>query len=230
MMKTEILTHSDRYWATHKLYVKDNQKNVVKWAQEILNNGGIGKTKRQKELLVKIENYIKRNYLDKAVNDVLVDITTNQNTYAVVQFSIEITRQNISEKVQVEHLKNKGFKITKMGNASAPRFSKDSKKLTHEKMEGETSRSFDYKVEKENGHVDYGLGKTTFSQGGGQNSAKSEIVQFLNSALKYCEANPDEKISFFALIDGDSYTKEDLSGFLKHTSEKVRVCNSDTYL
>jgi len=229
-MKTEILTHSDRYWITHKLKVKENQKNVVKWSQEILDNGGIGKTKRQKELLVKIENYIKRNYLDKVVNDVLVDITTFKNTYAIVQFAIEITRQNISEKVQVEHLKSKGFKINKMGNASAPRFSKDSTKLTYKKMEGETSRSFDYKVEKENGYIDYGLGKTTFSQGGGQNSTKSEIVQFLNSALKYCESNPDEKISFFALIDGDSYTKEDLLGFSKHTSEKVRVCNSDTYL
>jgi hypothetical protein len=229
-MKTEILTHSDRYWITHKLKVKENQKNVVKWSQEILNNGGIGKTKPQKELLVKIENYIKRNYLDKVVNDVLLDIITVKNTYAIVQFAIEITRQNISEKVQVEHLKSKGFNITKMGNASAPRFSKDSTKLTYKKMEGETSRSFDYKVEKENGYIDYGLGKTTFSQGGGQNSAKSEIVQFLNSALKYCESNPDEKVLFFALIDGDSYTKEDLLGFSKHTSEKVRVCNSDTYL
>jgi hypothetical protein len=210
--------------------VKDNQKNVLKWAQEILKNGGVGKTDPQKKLLVKIENYIKRHYLDKTVNDVLVDITSNQNTYAVIQFSIEITRQNISEKVQVKHLKDKGFKITKMGNASAPRFSKDSTKLTYEKMEGETSRSFDYKVEKENGYIDYGLGKTTFSQGGGQNSSKSEIVQFLNSALKYCESNPDEKVSFFVLIDGDSYTKEDLLGFSKHTSEKVRVCNSDNYL
>jgi hypothetical protein len=208
--------------------VKDNQKNVLKWAQEILKNGGIGKTEKQKNLLVKIENYIKKHYLDKSVNDVLIDITSTENTYAIVQFAIEITRQNISEKVQVEHLKSKGFNITKMGNASAPRFSEDSTKLTYKKMEGETSRSFDYKVE--NRYIDYGLGKTTFSQGGGQNGSKSEIVQFLKSALKYCESNPDEKVSFFVLIDGDSYTKEDLLGFLKHTSEKVRVYNSDNYI
>ena len=52
-MKTEILTHSDRYWNTHKLKVKENQKNVVKWSQQILDNGGIGKTKPQKNLLKK---------------------------------------------------------------------------------------------------------------------------------------------------------------------------------
>jgi hypothetical protein len=56
--------------------VKDNQKNVLKWAQEILKNGGIGKTEKQKNLLVKIENYIKKHYLDKSVNDVLIDITS----------------------------------------------------------------------------------------------------------------------------------------------------------
>lgn len=229
-MKTEILTHSDRYWITHKLKVKENQKNVVKWSQQILDNGGIGKTKPQKNLLEKIENYIKKNYLDKVVNDVLIDITTVKNAYAIVQFAIEITRQNISEKVQLEHLKSKGVKIEKMSNSIGPRFSKNSTKLTYKKIEGETSRSFDYKVEKENGYIDYGLGKTTFNQGGGQNSAKSEIVQYLKSSLKYGESNPDEKVSFFVLIDGDSYTKEDLLSFSKHTSEKVRVFNSDTYL
>jgi len=228
-MKTEILVHSDRYWFTHKLMVKDNQKNVLKWSQEILNNEGIGKTKRQKELLVKIENYIKKNYLDKTVNDVLVDITSNKNTYAVVQFAIEITRQNISEKVQKEHLTNKGFTVVKLSASCGPRFTKNKKELTTKKQEGLTSRSFDFQINRDNSWVDYVLGKTTFSQGGGQNSAKSEIVQFLEAAQVYCDANPNSKIRFIVLIDGDSYTEKDLKKFNQYENDRVKVFNSDTY-
>jgi hypothetical protein len=228
-MKTEILTHSDRYWATHKLYVNVNKKNVVKWANQILQKGLNSKTDEHKKLISKIENWIKKSYSDKTIENILSDIANKNSEYVIDIFAKEITRQNISEKVQKEHLTDKGFTVVKLSASCGPRFTKNKKELTTKKQEGLTSRSFDFQINRDNSWVDYVLGKTTFSQGGGQNSAKSEIVQFLEAAQVYCDANPNSKIRFIVLIDGDSYTEKDLKKFNQYENDRVKVFNSDTY-
>ena len=230
-MKQKFLSHSERYWVTHKLKVNENKKNVIKWANEILQKGLNTKVRRHKELISKIENWIKKYYSDKTVENILSDIVSkNSNSeYSVNIFAIEITRQNISEKVQKEHLTDRGFSVVKLSPSCGPRFTKNKKELTTKKQEGLTSRSFDFQINRENSWVDYVFGKTTFSQGGGQNGSKSEIVQFLETAQIYCDINPDSKTRFIVLIDGDSYTEKDLKEFSQYENDRVKVFNSDTY-
>jgi hypothetical protein len=227
-MKQNFETHRDRYWTVHKEMVLSNKTNVVIWAKEILQRNLISKVKRHVELTQKIENWIKKYYSEKNLVDVLNSIVSGDE-YSISIFAIEITRQNISEKVQKKHLEEKGYKVKKLNASKGPRFSKDKLSIVFKKSEGLTSRSFDYQIDKNQGWVDYVLGKTTFNQGGGQNGAKTEIVQFLTAANQFCIANPNTKILFTALLDGDSYTKEDFEQYSQYCSERVRVFTSDTY-
>jgi len=195
-------------------------------------------TKKEKDLIKKIDNFILRSqYEDDSVptrNEILdwcsklfeskLHMTAAQN------FVMDATKQSASEKAQLKCMEARGYKMEKMpaSGKNSIRFNEESDSLVGVKVEGETSRSFDYKrtyLE----FTEYFFGKVCFFQGGHQNAVKSELVKFLKSGNKYFKANPNSNLVFTALVDGDSVTEEDLNEYKKYTSKRVRLVNCDSY-
>jgi hypothetical protein len=222
-----------------KNLTRQNRRTNVRLANSIIEKHLNGKklTKKELELKIKIENWFERSFLesDYTVSELLFDIAnslTNRDCeIKSQQFVINATRQSASEKSQLEHMKLRGYQMTKMSASgkNSLRFSRNSFDLVPNKTEGETSRSFDYKREYD-GIVEFLTGKVTFGQGSGQNNAKSEIVDFLRRSNVFLKNNPDLNMVFTALVDGDSFTSKDLLKFAKLTSNRVRLMSSDNYI
>lgn len=219
---------------THK-----NRCEMKRLADSILKKGveSTKLTKKEKELLEKITNWVNRSYFgfDYTIEELLThcsnSLTDRQSQAVSQQFVVNPTRQSASEKAQMEHMKNRGFEMNKLKSSGEDslRFDEQSCKLVPVKIEGVTSRSFDY-VREYNGIVEYFTGKVTFGQGGGQNGMKTEIVDFLKRSQKYLEQNPDSNFLFTALVDGNALTENDLQSYQNYTSDTVRLMSSDTYV
>jgi hypothetical protein len=218
---------------------KQSRKELQRLSVSILKKGILSKlTKTEKELISKINNFIGRSYFEegfewttKEILELCTELLTCKKCQILAQqFIKDATKQSASEKAQIKHMELKSFKISKMSASgkNSIRFNEDSSKLVSDKIEGITSRSFDY-IRKYDNFTEYFLGKVVFSQGGHQNGVKSEIVDFLIRAKKYLQVNPNSNLIFTALVDGDSLTNDDYENYKKYTSKKVRLMSCDNY-
>jgi hypothetical protein len=190
----------------------------------------------EEALIHKIDSFIFRSHFkfEHSFGEILLDcsksLTCKLCERASQPFVKDATRQSASEKAQMEHMMERGFPLSKMTSSGqfCVRFNESSQNFTSIKIEGKTSRSFDYKRTYD-GITEYFLGKVVFSQGGHQNTVKSEIVDFLTRANLYLNNNVNSSYIFTALIDGDSLTKNDIKEYQKYCNHNVRLCNSDTY-
>ena len=228
---------------TYKSIIKEltrkSRRELQRLSVSILKKGLHSKlTKTEKELINKINNFIGRSYFEKDFEWTTKEIlelctellTCKKCQMSAQQFVKDATKQSASEKAQIAHMKLRGFEIFKMSASgkNSIRFNEKSNILVPDKIEGETSRSFDY-VRKYDGVTEYFLGKVVFSQGGHQNGVKSEVIDFLVRSKKYLQENPDSMLIFTALVDGDSLTNDDYENYKKYTLEKVRLMNCDNY-
>jgi hypothetical protein len=230
----------DIYGQILKGLTRTNRRNLCDTAKSILHKGTNYKlTKKELDLIKKIDNFIIRSHFEDDStwdrNEILILCSKlyEDKTYklAAQSFVMAATKQSASEKAQLKCMENRGYKMKKMFSSkeNSLRFNEKSTSLVKVKIEGVTSRSFDY--ERNYSHItEYFLGKVVFSQGGHQNGVKSEIVDFLRRGINYHKNNPNSNIIFTALVDGDSLTEKDLKNYEKYTSKKVRLMNSDSYL
>jgi hypothetical protein len=229
---------NNTYKKIHENLTRENRREMKRLADSILKKGlkSLKLTKKEGDLLEKMTNWINRSYFDfdYTLEELLFDcsnsLTDRQSQKFSQYFVVDATRQGSSEKAQMKHMENRGFEMKKLkaSGKDSLRFDEQSCKLVPVKIEGVTSRSFDY-VREYNGIIEYFTGKVTFGQGGGQNGMKTEIVDFLNRAQKFFEQNPDCDFVFTALVDGNSLTDEEREEYKKYTSNKVRLMNCDTY-
>jgi len=230
---------NDTYKSIIKELTRKSRRELQRLSVSILKKGLHSKlTKTEKELINKINNFIGRSYFEKDFEWTTKEIlelctellTCKKCQMSAQQFVKDATKQSASEKAQIAHMKLRGFEIFKMSASgkNSIRFNEKSNILVPDKIEGETSRSFDY-VRKYDGVTEYFLGKVVFSQGGHQNGVKSEVIDFLVRSKKYLQENPDSMLIFTALVDGDSLTNDDYENYKKYTSEKVRLMNCDNY-
>ena len=230
---------NDTYKSIVKELTRKSRRELQRLSVSILKKGLHSKlTKTEKELINKIDNFIGRSYFEKGFEWTTKEIlelctellTCKKCQMSAQQFVKDATKQSASEKAQIAHMKLRGFEIFKMSASgkNSIRFNEKSNILVPDKIEGETSRSFDY-VRKYDGVTEYFLGKVVFSQGGHQNGVKSEVIDFLVRSKKYLQENPDSMLIFTALVDGDSLTNDDYENYKKYTSKKVRLMNCDNY-
>ena len=230
---------NDTYKSIIKELTRKSRRELQRLSVSILKKGLHSKlTKTEKELINKIDNFIGRSYFEKGFEWTTKEIlelctellTCKKCQMSAQQFVKDATKQSASEKAQIAHMKLRGFEIFKMSASgkNSIRFNEKSNILVPDKIEGETSRSFDY-VRKYDGVTEYFLGKVVFSQGGHQNGVKSEVIDFLVRSKKYLQENPDSMLIFTALVDGDSLTNDDYENYKKYTSKKVRLMNCDNY-
>lgn len=221
-----------------EVLTRENRRTMKRLADSILKKGVESPklTKKEKELLEKMTNWVNRSYFDfdYTIEELLTDcsnsLTDRQSQKSSQQFVVNATRQSASEKSQIEHMKIRGFNINKIP-ASGPkslRFDEQSHKLIAVKQEGITSRSFDY-IREYDGFIEYLTGKVTFGQGGGQSNMKDEIVNFLKRSNKFLSQNPNSNFVFTALVDGDALTEEDKENYKTFTSDRVRLMSCDNY-
>ena len=223
-----------------KNLTRKNRRELSRVANSIIKKGGLGSenlTKKEVKLKVKLENWFERSYIesDYTISELLIDcancLTNRDCEIKSQQFVTNAIRQSLSEKAQLEHMSIRGYLMSKLPNSgkNSIRFNQNSSKLIPNKLEGETSRSFDYKRDYD-GITEFFTGKVTFGQGGSQNGTKSEIVDFLRRSNVFLKNNPDSNMVFTALVDGDSFTPEDLLEFAKFTSNRIRLMSSDNYV
>ena len=214
---------NDTYKSIIKELTRKSRRELQRLSVSILKKGLHSKlTKTEKELINKINNFIGRSYFEKDFEWTTKEIlelctellTCKKCQMSAQQFVKDATKQSASEKTQIAHMKLRGFEIFKMSASgkNSIRFNEKSNILVPDKIEGETSRSFDY-VRKYDGVTEYFLGKVVFSQGGHQNGVKSEVIDFLVRSKKYLQENPTilKLGNFFKIKFQEFYNSDSVS-------------------
>ena len=239
MKKTHLQTFQELYNELFIEWTQRNRREVRILAGSILKKNALRQklNKDEESLYYKVQMFIQRACFSQddideenlTVNGVLKQIL--ENSFTATTFAKDPTKQNISESAQKKHLSLKGFEIEKLSASgqNSLRFGPKNETIVPKKVEGLTSRSFDF-IRQYGETVEYFLGKVCWGQGGHQNSVKDEIVKFLKSANQYLENNPNSNMVFTALVDGDAVTQENVEVYRKYTSSRVRFFNSDEYV
>lgn len=239
MKKTYSQTYHEFYTELFSEWTRKNRREAKRLSESIRKKLKNGKefTKDENDLYYKVQMWFERacfaqediDEQNLSISDLLKQIS--ENLYIQTTFAKDAAKQNISEASQTKHMGQMGYEIEKLSSSGKDslRFCSQNKTLVDKKVEGGTSRSFDY-IRKYDQTVEYFLGKVCWGQGGHQNTVKNEIVKFLKSANKFLENNPDSNMVFTALVDGDAVTDENAKEYRQYTNSKVRFFNSDEYI
>lgn len=238
MKKTYLQTFQELYKELFAEWTQRNRQEVKQLVSSILKKNELGQklNKDEESLYYKVQMFLQRacfsqDEIDEQNLTVLgVLKQLSENHIIATYFAKDAAKQNISEAAQKKHMSLKGFEIEKLSASgqNSLRFGPQNETIVPKKVEGLTSRSFDF-VRQYGETVEYFLGKVCWGQGGHQNSVKDEIVKFLKSANQYLVNNPDSNMVFTALVDGDAVTQENVEEYRKYTSSRVRFFNSDDY-
>jgi hypothetical protein len=219
-------------------WTQKNRRQVRRLAGSILKKNELGQklNKDEESLYYKVEMFFERAcFTQEEIDEQNLTVLgllkqISENPMIATNFAKDASKQNISESAQKKHMTLRGFEIEKLSASgkNSLRFGPKNETIVSKKVEGLTSRSFDF-VRQYGETVEYFLGKVCWGQGGHQNSVKDEIVKFLKSANQYLVSNPNSKMVFTALVDGDAITQDNVKEYSKYTSSKVRFFNSDEY-
>jgi hypothetical protein len=239
MKKTYSQTFNELYKELFSEWTRRNRREVKRLSESIREKLENGKklTKDENDLYYKVQMWFERaSFTQEDIDEQNLSISgllkqISDNFYLATSFSKDAAKQNISEAAQKKHMSQLGYQIEKLSSSgkNSLRFCSQNKTLVSEKVEGGTSRSFDY-IKEYGETVEYFLGKVCWGQGGHQNGVKNEIVRFLKSANEFLENNPDSNMVFTALVDGDAITEENVKEYRQYTDSKVRFFNSDEYV
>jgi len=232
MKKTYYQTFDELYKDLFSEWTRRNRREAERLSKSIREKLENGKklTKDENDLYYKVKMYCERqSFAQEAILEILKRISDSD--YDAGHFAKDPSKQNISEAAQKKYMGLRSYEIEKLSSSGKDslRFCSQNKTLVAKKVEGGTSRSFDY-IRKYDQTVEYFLGKVCWGQGGHQNTVKNEIVRFLKSANKFLENNPDSNMVFTALVDGDAITEENVKEYRQYTNSKVRFFNSHEYV
>lgn len=201
-------------------------QNAAKSLIENQNN------KKFKWLKKKVENHISRHNFDtdfspndlykKIIDDVLIASC----------FAKPVVKQNQSEKLQEEYLKNRGIKVKKLpaNGSKSYRFIVGTGEFgQYKKDEDKTTHSMDF-ICKGKKYLDYIMAKVTTTQGGAQNQQRHEMLNIIKDMDMYIQKNPKTNLRFVLLLDGDNYEQEKVEVFKKYQAERIYITNSDEYI
>lgn len=224
------MSFMDFYLSRNKNKSKDvNIPEVQDSAKELLENP---KNKKLKWLKEKVENHISRHNFneDFSPNDFYQKII--DDVVVASCFAKPVVKQNQSEKLQSEYLKQRGIKVKKLpatGKKSYRFIVGTGKFGQYKKDEDRTTHSMDFFCKGKKYH-DYIMAKVTTTKGGAQNQQRHEMINIIKDMELYVEKNPNTNLRFVLLLDGDNYEKESFEVFKKHDSERIYITNSDQYL
>jgi len=233
MKKTYSQTFDELYKDLFSEWTRRNRREVDRLSKSIREKLENGKklTKDENDLYHKVQMYCERqSFTQEHISEILKAISDTEHVAGC--YAKDPSKQNISEAAQKKHMELRGCELEKLppSGKNSLRFCPKNKTLVSKKVEGNTSRSFDY-FRKYGQTVEYFLGKVCWGQGGHQNSVKDEIVKFLKSANEFLENNPEDLSKVFTvLVDGDAITENDLKEYRKYTNSRVRIFNSDEYV
>ena len=114
---------NDTYKSIVKELTRKSRRELQRLSVSILKKGLYSKlTKTEKELLNKIDNFIGRSYFEggfewttKEILELCTELLTCKKCQmSAQQFVKDATKQSASEKAQIEHMKLRGFEISKM--------------------------------------------------------------------------------------------------------------------
>lgn len=240
MKKTYFQIFQELYNELFSEWTRRNRREVMRLSESIQKKlkNGVRLSEDEKSLYYKVQMWFERasftqEEIDEqnlSVSEILKQIL--ESLIIAQQFAKDAAKQNISETAQKKFMELRGFELEKLSplGKNSIRFCSQNKTLVSKKVEGGTSRSFDY-FRKYGQIIEYFLGKVCWGQGGHQNSVKDEIVKFLKSANKFLENNPEDSDTVFTvLVDGDTITENNLKEYRKYTNSRVRIFSSDTYV
>lgn len=232
MKKTYSQTFNEFYKELFSEWTQRNRTEVKRLSESIRKKLEKGKklTKDENSLYYKVQMYCERqSFSQEVIREILKQIS--ESDYVAGHFAKDPSKQNISESAQKKYMGFRSYEIEKLSASgkNSLRFCPKNKTLVWKKVEGGTSRSFDY-IKEYGETVEYFLGKVCNGQGGHQNTVKNEIVKFLKSANKFLENNPDSNMVFTALVDGNAITEENVKEYRQYTNSKVRFFSSDEYV
>ena len=203
--------------------------DIVKQLAETILSGEILKGKRkfpckeQRDLQRKVENHINRYNLVESPLSVIEQIIENDLVASL--FAKSPTQQNLSEVLQVEYALSRGFVLKKL-----PAGGEDALRLYNGQFVwgtdcgGKASKSIDFECD-----GTFICAKVTNGQGGGQDSVKREILDFLKQANLYNDHWHRHEKKFTVLADGNYYTERVLDEFNPFLTDNIRVMNSDNF-
>jgi hypothetical protein len=196
--------------------------------------------KEQKDLLVKINNHIKRFGLNVDSGDILHKILKDEVVASFLQKSP--TKQNLSEHSQLGFLKDeRGYlNMESLPSDGCGSWRLVDGKLIKDKKKKEVEKSYKHKVITKS--VDYIcqdemiFAKYTTGYGGHQDNQYIDVKIFLSQAIKYlsCREGISPSFRFCILIDGDYYNTGRFAELNKmiddaEAGQFIRVVNSDEY-
>ena len=189
-------------------------------------------SKKDKWLLSKINNHIKRTGIEYTIYDVLEQIISS-DLFASV-FCKSAIKQNSSERCQIDYLKDiKGIELENLpaeGNKTWRFISGTGEFIQTPKVEGRTSHSLDFRHTTDK-YVYYIMAKVTTTQGGGQNQQRQEMLDIIEDMKLFYVNNPTSNIRFVLLLDGDSYEGDGITPFIEKAKSEKRILieSSDTF-
>jgi len=210
-----------------------SKQNVLK-VQEVAKLTLSGETNKEtRGLVTKIENKLKRWGSSSDKIKILNKIVEDYD-YAM-EYAKTPTKQNISEELQSEYLKLKGFNLEKLPSSGEKSMRFVNGEIVYGVVKKDTdTKSFDFQYL--DNTFTYNKVTTTgfdnidmkLTNGGGQKSQFNDALSFVKQANLYCEKYEDNKV-FVLIVDGDYYTDERINLLKKYENKRVKITNSDEF-
>ena len=199
--------------------IEKNKKNTIDakdTAKRLLSGKRL---KKDNWLLKKIENHMERYGLPSDIEEFLHEVASSD--FLASMLSKDASKQNMSEKLQISYLSNRGIHIEKLPATGDNAVRLLNGELIYGNDRGaKATKSIDF-----NRNGELICAKVTTGAGGGQDNQYRDVRDFLKEAGEYDIKYGNKK--FTALVDGDYYTEEKLKTLNKFETKNIRITNSD---
>ena len=194
--------------------IEKNKKNTIDakdTAKRLLSGKRL---KKDNWLLKKIENHMERYGLSSDIEEFLHEVASSD--FLASMLSKDASKQNMSEKLQISYLSNRGIHIEKLPATGDNAVRLLNGELIYGNDRGaKATKSIDF-----NRNGELICAKVTTGAGGGQDNQYRDVRDFLKEAGEYDIKYGNKK--FTALVDGDYYTEEKLKTLNKFKDNKFR--------
>ena len=201
--------------------IEKNKKNTIDdkdTAKRLLSGKRL---KKDNWLLKKIENHMERYGLSSDIEEFLHEVASSD--FLASMLSKDASKQNMSEKLQISYLSNRGIHIEKLPATGDNAVRLLNGELIYGNDRGaKATKSIDF-----NRNGELICAKVTTGAGGGQDNQYRDVRDFLKEAGEYDIKYGNKK--FTALVDGDYYTEEKLKTLNKFETKNIRITSSDEF-
>ena len=201
--------------------IEKNKKNTIDakdTAKRLLSGKRL---KKDNWLLKKIENHMERYGLSSDIEEFLHEVASSD--FLASMLSKDASKQNMSEKLQISYLSNRGIHIEKLPATGDNAVRLLNGELIYGNDRGaKATKSIDF-----NRNGELICAKVTTGAGGGQDNQYRDVRDFLKEAGEYDIKYGNKK--FTALVDGDYYTEEKLKTLKKFETKNIRITSSDEF-